>query len=183
VYGAFASFPIFLLWIYVSWLIIVLGAEISATLPYLRSGGVQLRRRPSSQLSEAVRLLRQLYEAHSSGRMLDTEALRAAVRLTVEDCEALLERLAKAGWVANTADDRWVLARDADEIKLGELYAEFVFRADVMESTDPTFEALVSQLVHDARDTFAMSLKTFFSLSGKEQKQLAVRASKGRAAS
>jgi membrane protein len=33
VYGAFASIPIFLLWIYLSWLVIVLGACIAAAVP------------------------------------------------------------------------------------------------------------------------------------------------------
>ena len=37
VYGAFASVPIFLLWIYLSWLTILFGAEIAASLSHWRT--------------------------------------------------------------------------------------------------------------------------------------------------
>jgi len=33
IYGAFAAIPIFLLWIYISWLVVVIGATITAVLP------------------------------------------------------------------------------------------------------------------------------------------------------
>lgn len=38
VYGAFASVPIFLLWLYLSWAVLLLGALLAATLPEFRAG-------------------------------------------------------------------------------------------------------------------------------------------------
>src|SRR5207253_10563476 len=38
VYGTFAALPIFLVWIYVSWLVTLLGATIAANLPVIRHG-------------------------------------------------------------------------------------------------------------------------------------------------
>ncbi|HTS54740.1 MAG TPA: YihY family inner membrane protein [Burkholderiales bacterium] len=171
VYGAFASFPIFLLWIYLSWLVLVLGAEFTAALPYLRTGGVRLKRRPGEQFLEAARLLRHLYQAHRGGRVTRTEELRVGLRLPFEECEQLLDRLAAAGWVAPTTGDGWVLARDAAEIRLADVYREFVFRSDLAEGAEPSFESLVAQLTRDAHETLSMNLETLFTLKATERRR------------
>jgi membrane protein len=41
VYGAFATLPIFLLWLYLSWAVVLLGALVAATLPEFRRGSRQ----------------------------------------------------------------------------------------------------------------------------------------------
>ena len=41
VYGAFAAVPVFLLWLYVSWLVVVLGAVVVAVLPAWREPAVR----------------------------------------------------------------------------------------------------------------------------------------------
>ena len=38
IYGAFASFLIFLIWMYISWLFVLLGAELCATMPEWHNG-------------------------------------------------------------------------------------------------------------------------------------------------
>ena len=151
VYGAFASFPIFLLWIYFSWLIILVGAELTAAMPYLRSGGVKRRRLPGNQFVDAVQLLRLLHKAHQKGEVPSLQDLRTALRLPVEECEGLLERLAGAGWAARAANDHWVLGRDADEIRVAEVYHEFVFRSQELHAdAEATFERQLVRL--DRRD-------------------------------
>jgi membrane protein len=44
VYGALAALPLFLIWIYVSWIILLLGAAVTATLAE-RGGKARQRRR------------------------------------------------------------------------------------------------------------------------------------------
>jgi DNA-binding IscR family transcriptional regulator len=41
-------------------------------------------------------------------------------------CELVLERCAELGWVAKAEKDGWVLARDADTIRLADIYRAFV---------------------------------------------------------
>lgn len=63
VYGAFAALPIFLTWIYVSWLVTLLGATIASTLPIIRRGYWQRRTFPGSQFFDALGVLLLLYRA------------------------------------------------------------------------------------------------------------------------
>jgi membrane protein len=168
VYGAFASIPIFLTWIFMSWLIILIGAELTAALPYLRTGGVKVRRVPGSQFLEALRLLRLLYQAHLQGTVTTTEQLRATLHLSWEECEGLLECMAKAGWVMSGVSDGWGLARDAAEIRLADVYREFVFHPEAhAEPGDPTFEGKVAQLTMGVHDDLSISLKNLFTMQAQ----------------
>ena len=46
VYGALAALPLFLIWIYVCWIILLAGAAVAATLAEHRWGRSRKRRRP-----------------------------------------------------------------------------------------------------------------------------------------
>jgi membrane protein len=166
VYGAFASFPIFLAWLYASWLMVLIGAEIAAALPYMRSGGVRLRRGAGSALLDAVRLLRLLYDAHEKGVVPTTGELRGALRMPWEDCEAMLQQLADAGWVAAAAGERWVLARDAGKIRLSDLYREFVFNPDSeLARGKHGHEEALARVTEDIHHDLQMTLKELFEQS------------------
>ncbi|MBI1394706.1 MAG: YihY family inner membrane protein [Betaproteobacteria bacterium] len=133
IYGAFAGFPVFLLWLYVSWLIVLTGAVIAASLPQVRTGAWARYRVPGSRYVEALAMLRRLRVAQLSGGAVRIDALARAARLTWEDAENILDVMADQGWVAHAEHNHWLLARDATRLRLAEVFDVFVFRTEVLE--------------------------------------------------
>ncbi len=60
IYGAFATVPIFLMWIYLSWLVILVGATVAAILPSLRQRRWALVHYTGDEFIDALRALRLL---------------------------------------------------------------------------------------------------------------------------
>ena len=127
VYGTFASFPVFLLWIYLSWLIVLCGAVVVAVLPDWRAGAQAGQQRAGHQFYRVLALLRELALAHRTGIVLPTVRLQKTAGLTAADTEALLVELVHCQWVCEAVRGGWVLGRDAAEIMLADVFQRFVF--------------------------------------------------------
>jgi membrane protein len=128
VYGAFATLPIFLVWLYVSWAVVLAGATLTAMLPAYRLA--EGRRVPGRELAEALAVLGALARAQAEGRVMSLRRLSKQVRVVPHRCEAVLERARDLGWTARTERDGWLLTRDADALTLDEIYRAFVIDPD-----------------------------------------------------
>lgn len=125
VYGAFASVPIFLMWIYLSWLAILFGAVIAASLSHWRIPMVHLRT-PALQLLDALRLLRVLLGGLQLGKVYRLPELSKSLRLDYDVLEMLLEKLAQVDMVRRVGGGGWLMMRDAEHIHAAELWHLFV---------------------------------------------------------
>ena len=128
VYGAFATIPVFLLWLYLSWVVVLCGAILTALLPGWR-GRPDHGRAPGELFADAAGVLASLARAHAEGRLVKLNDVAAELRVLPYRVEQILEQTAKLRWTAHLGKDRWVLSRDAASIPLDEVYQAFAYDA------------------------------------------------------
>jgi membrane protein len=121
VYGAFATLPIFLIWIYVSWVIVLLGAVVAAYAPSLQMRVVRWPGGPGANFQLALAVLRELDRLRGQDRKgLSNAELSDALRTDPLQTEPILESLVALDWVARLdeeGDARYVLLCDPAETK------------------------------------------------------------------
>ncbi|WP_197047036.1 YihY family inner membrane protein [Paucibacter sp. KBW04] len=99
-YGAFAVVPVFLIWLYLGWVIVLIGAVLSANAPSLAGGMPRRPEAPGVQLELALDVLRALWRAQREGRGgLSSSALALTLRVDPLQLEAVLDSLVGLDWV------------------------------------------------------------------------------------
>ncbi len=125
IYGALSALPIFLIWMYLSWSVVLFGAVLTATIGEWQANGGRAPRsfqRPGSKLTIAVSVLAALNARRKRGGGAAYRRLLSVAGTTDESLERLLMTLGNAGYVERTARDHWVLARDLEAVTLHDLY-------------------------------------------------------------
>jgi membrane protein len=125
VYGAFASVPIFLMWVYFSWLTILLGAVVAASLPHWRTPQTQYLPAVVEML-DALRVLKIMSVSMHKGDVVTIPALSKMLRLGFYTLERMMERLARANLIRKAEGQGWLMMRDARHIRATELLHLFV---------------------------------------------------------
>lgn len=106
VYGAFATLPIFLLWIYLGWVIVLLGAVIAAYAPSLAMRVVRLPDRPGQRFALALAVLRLLAAARgTTHRGYSLNALAGVLRVDPLQVEPVLDTLMAMDWCGRLDED------------------------------------------------------------------------------
>src|SRR6266481_5716688 len=123
VYGALAAIPIFLLWMYISWIAVLLGAVVAAAVPNWR-----IDERLGTALASGVRLglslalIAALARAQRRGERRSTAELARELGVATTVFDEHIKPLAEAGFAAHTQGGRWVLGWSPDAATLYDLY-------------------------------------------------------------
>lgn len=101
IYGAFATVPILLVWMYLGWVIVLLGAVIAAYAPSLQMRVQHRPDLPGDRFALALALLGELQTArHSARHGLDMGELMQRLRTEPRHLDPILEALIALDWVA-----------------------------------------------------------------------------------
>jgi membrane protein len=169
VYGAFAAIPIFLLWVYLSWLMVLLGAVIAASLSSWRFR--DWRRDETAQgkrFVDALRVLQVLAEGFSSGKVETYSTLRERLDLSLEEMEPILETMGRADLVGEVKGGGWVLIHDPAKITVADIYRLFTFRPQAARAAvagNARLEQLLDEIEAGMNGKMNISLSQLFNPS------------------
>ncbi len=138
-YGALSAVPIFLLWVWLVWSVVLFGAEMAASLPEWRrrpGAGTSKGSLPTRRLVACLLMLDLLYRARRRGGTVSTDALANCAAESLADSDrgavqAILDRLWADKYIGRAEGGGWYLARDPAEIRI----------ADLLHGLDLGFEA------------------------------------------
>jgi membrane protein len=129
VYGTFATVPILLVWTYLAWVIVLLGAVVAAYLPSLLRGVARRGDGPGWDFQLALEVLALLQAQRVRARAGSSlEALARRLAVDPLQLEAPVEALVALDWVGRLDEPggRYVLVVDPEQVTLAPLVARLL---------------------------------------------------------
>lgn len=123
IYGAIAAIPIFLIWIYLSWVVLILGAHINYCLSNFDQQDFMSGSGGDWDLTHVYRIIGELWLAQKQGSSLSVQALKQkGVRLSQNRITEILDILQQGRCVHRTTGGQYMLSRDMDDVSVADLY-------------------------------------------------------------
>ena len=159
-YGALAALPILMIWIYLGWVAVLLGASFASAVSAFRYQPAAMRLPEGYEMYGLLRLLGRFAEARSEGRGLHTEQmLDLEPMLTDSQLQQFLCQLAEIHLLQRAETGEWLLARDLDTLTMADLYEACQLRVPVSEAWLPCRDDALGAAAIAALDELRLPLR------------------------
>jgi membrane protein len=159
-YGTVAFVPILLLWIYLCWVAVLLGASLASSMAAFRYQPVELRLPQGYEFYALLRLLGRFQQARALGKGLDEdEILQHEPMMTDSLLQQLLCDMERIALLQRAENGQWMLARDLEQLTLGDLYESTQLRIPVSEQHLPYRQDSLGQAALAALDELRLPLR------------------------
>ncbi len=137
IYGAFAALPIFLLWIFLSWNLILLGVEISYTLTIFETEEVY----PRHPLLSLLDMLNLVHSRYLKGEVVNEQELRNVLgRKELPKWYIYINYLKDSNLITMTEDGDYVLKKDLSRMTLWDFYRTLPYPLPIKDELDEMSE-------------------------------------------
>jgi len=173
IYGTFATIPIFLLWLYLSWLVILLGAVFVSVLPQWRLGVEKSGARGDTAFFRALRLIEVLYAARRKNETPSAARLGVLSGMLEETADTLLEAMESKGWVRRVEPVGWILALELADLLLADVYRLFSLDTVGPDSSSGPLVIGARQLLNRMVSDLELPLASFWNEPREEEPRAA----------
>jgi len=160
IYGTLAFVPIFLIWTFLGWVSILLGASLAPSISAFRYQPASMRLPVGYELYGLLRMLGRFDAAREKGKGLHSDEIQQMEpMLTDALVQQMIGQLCEIGLLSRAESGEWLLARDLDHLTLAELYEACQLRIPVAEAHLPCREDALGRAATAALDELRIPLR------------------------
>ncbi len=163
IYGTFALVPVFLLWVYLSWCALLLGAAVAAVLPEWRRGARSVGWFPGSDFVHALLIVRVLMVARM--RVVSFPEIMEHSYGPAERVESVIHQL-EGHWLIRRSEARgWILSADPATLTIGDLHRLFVYAPDAVAAlprSDDVLGPVLERILRKSSSELQLKLADLF---------------------
>ncbi len=160
IYGAVAAAPILLLWIYLCWIAVLLGASLASGMAAFRYQPASMRLPLGYEIYGLLRMLGRFSQARAQGHGLHSDQIQALEPMLTDSLiQQILGQLQQIRLLRRDEEGEWLLSRDLDGLTLGELYEACQLRIPVAEAHLPFHDDALGCASRAALDELRMPLR------------------------